>query len=158
MGHQCGTQVFAAIELPRQRQSLIQGFDHMDLGGAEVRLLHTGDDDHMVLFGTLSKEVTDERTDGEIFTQILFPFYHSSKTRNLALGIPIAKALLGPGHQNNSASLIYHLQSIGEGFDGLIEVQIFRKAAGTGNYQRCLFLGRYTVHPVRPGRMPPGGR
>ena len=102
----------------------------------------------MVLFGALGKEVADEGADGEVLPQVLLPRLHGGEAGDLPLGVLAAEALLRLGHQDQGAAVGHHLQGIGEGLDGLVEVQVLGIAAGAGDDQGGLFPHRHAVHPV----------
>ena len=120
----------------------------MDPGGAEVLLGHVGDGDHVILLGALGEEIADEGADGEVLPQVLLPLLHGGKACDLPLGILASEALFRLGHQDQGAAVGHHLQGVGEGLDGLVEVQVLGIAAGAGDDQRGLLLHRHAVHPV----------
>ena len=69
MGQQGRPQIPAAVELPGERQRLVQRLDGVNPRSAELLLLHAGNYDHVVSLRALSKEVADKRADGKVLPQ-----------------------------------------------------------------------------------------
>ena len=70
----------------------------------------------------------------------------------------LPKPLFRLGHQDQGAAVGHHLQGVGEGLDGLVEIQVLGIAAGAGDDQRGLLLHRHAVHPVHQITGRPVGR